>query len=64
MCLGCVPVVRTSTLDRLYADMPIVILPSWDHVGSALEESTRAIKRSRHKLLLQYWVDKIRNNDH
>ena len=30
MCLGCIPVVRSSSLDLLYKDMPIIILDKWD----------------------------------
>ena len=63
MCLGCVPIVKTSTLDPLYEDMPIIILPSWDQldIDQIVAESTRVIKRSRHKLLLRHWVDTIRS---
>ena len=63
MCLGCIPIVRSSSLDILYKDMPIIILDSWKNINmdNLLEQSKRIIKRSREKLTLKYWVDYINN---
>ena len=30
--LGCIPIVKTSTLDILYKDMPIIIVDNWSQI--------------------------------
>ena len=47
--LGCIPVVKTSTLDILYKDMPIIILNDWDEISLELLKSKTevALKKSK-----------------
>ena len=33
MCLGCIPIVKSSSLDLLYKDMPIIILKDWNEIN-------------------------------
>lgn len=63
MCLGCLPVVRSSSLNLIYKDMPVIILNSWDSISPELLEklAEQKIKNSRQKLMLKYWVDFINN---
>ena len=36
--LGSYPVVQTSTLDELYVDLPVLIVPSWSNINARLLE--------------------------
>lgn len=64
LCLGCIAIVKTSALDPLYKDLPVLIVDSWTDITQTKLENTIAEfgKRSfnYNKLLLSYWVDMIR----
>lgn len=61
MCLGCIPVVRSSSLDLLYKDMPIIILDKWDdfNIEELNKRSISINKISKEKIYLKYWVNLI-----
>lgn len=61
MCLGCIPVVRSSSLDELYRGMPVIVLDKWDTINmpDLLERGRRALSNGREKLTLKYWTDFI-----
>tara|TARA_X000000950_G_scaffold282467_2_gene381353 strand:- start:1857 stop:2771 length:915 start_codon:yes stop_codon:yes gene_type:complete len=63
MCLGCIPVVKSSSLDLIYRYMPVIILDDWKDISiNKLDKISKTkIKNSRKKLMLQYWVDFINN---
>jgi hypothetical protein len=63
LALGCMPVVRSSKLDVLHKDFPIIILPSWNDISLSLllNEAEKARKKSIEKLSLQYWANKIKS---
>jgi hypothetical protein len=56
--LGCIPVVKSSSLDRLYAGLPVLIVPEWEGVT---EEFLRAqqVSGSTEKLSMDYWIHQI-----
>jgi tetratricopeptide (TPR) repeat protein len=64
MCLGCIPIVRSSPLDKLWEGLPVWIVHSWSEVN----EGTMAHKAAEpnnsndipDKLLLKTWVETIR----
>ena len=62
--LGCIPVVKSSTLDILYKDMPIIILNDWNEISlELLKSKTReALKKSKETITLNYWNKKIMYN--
>lgn len=67
LALGTVPIVRSSSLDRLYRehDLPVVIVDDWSTVtDEALarwaEEFVPRLESSRHKLSADYWTGLIR----
>ena len=62
VCLGCLPVVKSSSLDLLYKDMPVIIVDDWDKVDlEFLSEKSAIINtNSKVKLMLAYWIDYIR----
>ena len=61
--LGCIPIVKTSGLDPLYADLPVCIVDSWADVTTQyLQNYLTTLKKQRinyDKLTLKYWVDLI-----
>jgi hypothetical protein len=63
--LGCIPIVKTSPLNPLFADLPVLIVNEWSDVCPSLLETTCAKYRttsfSTEKLELAYWTRKIRS---
>lgn len=63
LCLGCIPILLTSSLDDMFSDLPVLIVKSWTDVtrellNSTIEEySTRDF--CKEKLTLKYWMNKI-----
>jgi hypothetical protein len=61
--LGCIPIVKTSGLDSLYRDLPVLIVKDWSDVTDSLLQSTVRDFRDRvfnyDRLLLSYWVKLI-----
>lgn len=64
LCLGCIPIVKSSGLDPLFEDLPVWIVNSWKDVteenmhNKINEFSGKQYDYS--KLTLKYWRDKIR----
>ena len=63
LCLGCIPIVKTSNIDTLYHDLPVLILKDWSMLTLELLERTIDEFKNRNfnyeKLTLQYWIHKI-----
>ena len=61
--LGCIPIVKTSALDSLYDNLPVLIVKEWKDVSSKLLETTLTSFSKRdfkyEKLELKYWVNRI-----
>lgn len=57
--LGCVPIVRSSTLDPIYKDLPILIVEDWTDVNEELLENYEYTENLE-KLKLSYWTDLIK----
>jgi hypothetical protein len=67
--LGCIPIVKTSPIDKLYQDLPVLIVQSWSDV--TMDLLTKIIEEFKikysngefkyEKLSLQYWINRIRN---
>jgi hypothetical protein len=66
LCLGCIPIVKTSPLDDLYEGLPVLIIGEWrDICESLLIETMENMKDAEflyEKLTLQYWMDTITNH--
>ena len=62
--LGCIPIVKTSTLDILYRELPIIIVKNWSDITVDIlnKESIEALKKSNDKINLNYWKNLILNN--
>jgi len=69
LCLGCIPIVKTSDIDYLYDNLPVLIVNSWSDVTFELLSFTIDKFKDLHnnnkfdynKLVLSYWVNKINN---
>jgi len=63
LCLGCIPIVRTSPLDGLYKDLPVFIVQDWSDVTqSNLERVLDDFSKRKfdfNRLTLKYWMNKI-----
>jgi hypothetical protein len=61
--LGCIPIVRTSPLDTLYDELPVLIVEDWSDITQELLEDTVRVFKEKNfnydKLTLKYWKDKI-----
>jgi hypothetical protein len=61
--LGCIPIVKTSILDDLYKDLPVLIVQEWSDVNQELLEKTvqefKTKKFNYDKLTLKYWTSQI-----
>ena len=62
--LGCIPIVKSSGLDRLFDGLPVLIVKEWSDLNKDLlvqfliRYSTTSYQKE--KLLLSYWVDQFR----
>jgi len=65
--LGCIPIVKTSHIDNLYADLPVLIVKKWEDIDIDLLNNTiRCFKNkfennqfNYSKLYLNYWCNLI-----
>jgi hypothetical protein len=58
LALGCIPIVKTSPLDTLFAGLPILIVKEWSDVTQELLDTFEPI-RNLEKLSLSYWLSRI-----
>ena len=65
LCLGCIPIVKSSPLDALYTDLPVLILKDWNLLTQELMVNTINDFKNKNfnydKLKLKYWIDKIKS---
>jgi hypothetical protein len=65
LALGCIPIVKTSRLDSLYNELPVLIVNDWSEVNQELLDKTIQDYKDRQfnleRLTLKYWIDKINN---
>ena len=63
--LGCIPIVKTSSIDILYQDLPVLIVNDWNEVTRDLLVDTIALFKTTpfnfDKLTLKYWMQLMRN---
>ena len=65
LALGCIPIVKSSPIDRVFERLPVLIVQNWSDVSLGLLEQTRtrfaAHHWAWHRLTLSYWATAIRN---
>jgi hypothetical protein len=61
--LGSIPIVKTSSLDPLYENLPVLIIDNWDRITEEFLQTKRNEIRQREytlaPLLIHYWIDQI-----
>ena len=61
--LGCIPIVKTSPIDDLFDELPVLIVKDWGDLTKELLEKTineyRNMTFNYDKLTFKYWMDKI-----
>lgn len=68
LALGCIPIVKTSKLDSIYADLPVLIVNKWSDVNEKLLQKTKEKyasafqENSINKLHLNYWINLINSS--
>jgi hypothetical protein len=62
--LGCIPIVRTSPLDVLYKNLPVLIVKEWSDITFELLELFKEAMKDQdynfEKLKLSYWVNLLK----
>ncbi len=63
MLVGCIPIVKTSQMNELYKDLPILIVKNWDEVTPEfLEIKYKEMVQKKYaieKLFMEYWIAKV-----
>jgi hypothetical protein len=64
--LGCIVIVKTSILDSLYAELPVIIVKEWSDINNTLLENyIKCFKTTNFnydKLTTTYWYNKVHSN--
>ncbi len=60
--MGAYPIVRSSSLDVLYKDLPVVIIKDWKEITRSFLEKTYLVMQKKiynyEKLKINYWLEK------
>ena len=67
LCLGCIPIVKTSLIDNLYKDLPVLIVDDWSSITIDLLNNTILKFKTKlknqefnmEKIKLEYWIKLI-----
>ena len=61
--LGCVPIIKKSSIDDLFTDLPVVIVDDWDEITQERLNHTLAVinakKINTEKMYMQYWKNQL-----
>jgi hypothetical protein len=63
LCMGCYPIVLSSTLNPLYEELPVFVVNSWEEVTEeALQKKMEEFKKENwnlNKIYMPYWFEKV-----
>jgi len=63
LCLGCIVIMKTSILDIIYEDLPILIVNEWSDINESLLNETLILYSNKtfnyNKLKMEYWIKLI-----
>ena len=67
LCLGCIPIVKTSSIDKLYDNLPVLIVKDWNVIDNNLLHNTINDYKKKfennefnmEKIKLSYWINLI-----
>jgi len=55
LALGCIPIIKSSTLDPLFKGLPVLIVKSWSDITQELLDQFQPDRSQLEKLELKYW---------
>ena len=61
--LGSIPIIKSSFLDRLFTDLPVLIVKEWEEIteeflqNQYLEIQSKTYKKE--KIFIDYWLKKL-----
>ena len=69
LCLGCIPIMKSSAINSLFNELPVLIVDEWCNVTPELLKKTMIDYENKHvkkkfnydKLLLSYWMNLFSN---
>jgi hypothetical protein len=63
--MGCIPIIKHSSLDPLYDDLPVILVHDWTEINEYfLEQKYRDLSRKTYpqeKMYADYWINIIRS---
>jgi len=66
--LGCVPVIKSSSIDDLFTDLPVIIIDDWQEINSGFFKRAASQldgkKLNFEKLYMRYWKSSIKGQLH
>lgn len=64
--LGAIPIIKTSPIDELFEELPVLIVDKWSDINEELLNTTIESFKDRQfnyeKLKLSYWIDSIKEH--
>jgi len=64
--LGCIPVIKKSSMDDLFADLPVMIVNDWSEIDANFLEHSKKLLESKtfntQKLQMHYWRSLLKKN--
>ena len=64
LCLGCIPIVKAPDFTKMFENLPVLIVNTWNEVNQELLDKTILEFKTKtfqyEKLNLKYWIDKIK----
>ena len=61
LALGCIPIVKTSPLDPMFVDLPVLIVKEWSDITQELLDTFVPVSTNNEKLQLNYWISKLKS---
>jgi len=66
LCLGCIPIVKSSSINSVYDKLPVLIVDDWSDINSDLLSNTinsfKLMAFEYDRLNLEYWMNLIRSS--
>jgi len=64
LCLGCIPIVKSLGSNKMYEELPVLIVNEWKEINETLLNATiekfKVTKFNYDKLSLKYWLNQIK----
>jgi len=61
LALGCIPIVKSSPLDPMFSDLPVLIVKEWSDITQELLDTFVPASTNTQKLQSSYWLDQFKS---